>query len=126
MNKLRALLLKWYEDVNVWHGIAMRNPRCILWHLLKVRSFLSLWTLCSFLWFRRIIAERGDMRSGVRSFPYWAEYLDTSWGCFFFDALAAPVLEYLGKTEKMASFEAKIQQYGGGCCVRGRFDAVPI
>lgn len=34
-------------------------------------------------------------------------------GLFFFDLLAVPVLEALGKTEKMAEFSARIEQYGG-------------
>jgi membrane protein YqaA with SNARE-associated domain len=34
-------------------------------------------------------------------------------GLWFFDLLAQPVLEKLGKAEKMASFSAKIEQYGG-------------
>ena len=34
-------------------------------------------------------------------------------GMFFFDALAQPVLEKLGKAEKMADFSARIKEYGG-------------
>jgi len=34
-------------------------------------------------------------------------------GLWFFDLLAQPVLEKLGKVEKMAEFSAKIEQYGG-------------
>ncbi|MGB0908182.1 MAG: YqaA family protein [Maricaulaceae bacterium] len=34
-------------------------------------------------------------------------------GLFFFDTLAQPVLEWLGKTEKMDEFSAKIKAYGG-------------
>jgi membrane protein YqaA with SNARE-associated domain len=33
-------------------------------------------------------------------------------GLFFFDAIAQPILEYLGKTEKMESFRGKILEYG--------------
>ena len=34
-------------------------------------------------------------------------------GLFFFDLLAVPILEALGKTDKMAEFSNKIEQYGG-------------
>lgn len=34
-------------------------------------------------------------------------------GLFFFDLLAVPILDALGKTDKMAEFAAKIEQYGG-------------
>jgi len=34
-------------------------------------------------------------------------------GMFFFDAIAQPILERLGKTEKMESFRQTILQYGG-------------
>lgn len=34
-------------------------------------------------------------------------------GMFFFERLAVPVLDALGKTEKMAEFAARIEQYGG-------------
>jgi len=33
-------------------------------------------------------------------------------GLFFFDAVAAPLLENLGKTEKMDDFKSKIEDYG--------------
>ena len=34
-------------------------------------------------------------------------------GLWFFDLLAQPILEKLGKAEKMAEFSGKIEQYGG-------------
>jgi len=34
-------------------------------------------------------------------------------GLFFFDAIAEPILDRLGKTEKMESFRQTILQYGG-------------
>lgn len=34
-------------------------------------------------------------------------------GLFFFDTLAQPILEKLGKAEAMTEFSAKIEQYGG-------------
>lgn len=113
MNKLRALLLKWYEDVK--RLARHRHAEPALYSVAFIESSFFPIPVDAML----IPMVQAD-HSRTWRYAFWCSVFSVLGGIFgyvlglfFFETLAAPVLEYLGKTEKMASFEAKIQQYGG-------------
>jgi len=69
-----------------------------------------------------LLSRRYDIRGKIEQYKILVRVvgleptLQRNWiflGLWFFDLLAQPVLEKLGKVEKMAEFSAKIEQYGG-------------
>lgn len=113
MNRFRALLLKWYEDVK--RLARHRHAEPALYGVAFIESSFFPIPVDAML----IPMVQAD-HSRTWRYAFWCSVFSVLGGIFgyflglfFFDALAAPVLEALGKTEKMEAFEDKIQTYGG-------------
>ena len=108
-----AFLDKWYEDTKAlarhrlaYHWLAFISfiessffpipPDLMI--IPMVQANLKNW------WKIALVATIASVLGGIAGYFI---------GLFFFDALAVPVLDALGKTEKMAEFSARIAQYGG-------------
>lgn len=113
MKAIRTTLLKWYEDVKTLARHRHAEPALVGVAFIE-SSFFPIPVDAMLIpmvqadhskaWRYAFLCSVASVLGGI--FGYFL-------GLFFFEALAAPVLETLGKTDKMDAFEDKIQQYGG-------------